>query len=298
MRSHRTLSALLLAFAACFYSCGKAEPVTRSHDATGPRLAVLSPALAITLRDLGREESIVARHGWDMATDASVPVAGDQRGVDYEVLLSVDPDVVVMEAGATPTPPRLAELASQRGWRIVRLAMLSLTDVRRAIIEMDQLTIHDGEPPSAQARSLLDRLDAATSPREGLADRAGRVVMMVSAGPPGVLGPGSFHYEIGQAIGLEMLPHDGAAFISMGLEELRSLEPDTIVLIVPGSEPADLASLVDPMRGIGIRAVEEARVVLISDPEALTPSTAMIGFAESLTLRVGELPPIRGQPSK
>lgn len=278
-------------------ACGEAEQPAEVPDTGGPRLAVLSPALAITLRDLGHADRIVARHGWDMATDASVPVAGDQRGIDYEVLLGVEPDTVVMEAGAEPTPARLVALGEEHGWRIVRHPMLTLADVRSAILEMDAVA-RGGEGDGGRAGALVASLDEATRQKDGLRARGGRVLMLVSAGPPGVLGPGSFHYEIGASMGLEMLPREGAAFINMGLEEVRSLEPDTVVMIVPGAAEDELATLIEPLKGLGMRAVREDRVILLSGEEWLTPSTAMIGFAEELARRIGGMPVAADQSSK
>ena len=268
----------------------QAESAPDKPNGAGPaqRIAVLSPAMAIIIRDLGQGDRIVARHGWDMATDVEIPVAGDQRGIDYEVLLGTGPDLILLESGAEPVPSRLRELANRNEWRIVRLPMLTLADIRSAVLELDQLTAPAA--PSARALELVEAFDESLRPQPGVPSHAGRVVMIVSADPPGVLGPGSFHYEIGHAMGLDMEPLDGAPFINMSAEELRALNPDTVVFIVPGAADEQSSTMLEPLASLGMRAVERGGIILVTDAESLTPSTAMIRFAQDLRSQFEALP--------
>lgn len=291
-----TLARCLVALAIIVASgCGKREsPAATGSETTPPpatpRLAVLSPAMAIILHDLGRADTIVGRHGWDMVCDAAIPIVGDQRGIDYEVLISVDPDAIVMEAGAEAVPARLSELASGRDWRIERLPMLSLADIRAAIVALDAMTAEDGETPSKAASALLDRMDRAMRPSDELRRRAGQTIILASADPIGVMGPGSFHDQIARALGLRVIPESGAAYIALPPEELHTLNPDTIVLIAPGATESERAAMLAPLAGLALDAVANNRVILITDRLALTPSTAMIDFAEVLAERISELP--------
>ncbi|QYK48289.1 MAG: ABC transporter substrate-binding protein [Phycisphaeraceae bacterium] len=260
-----------------------------------PRLAALSPALAITLRDLGLTESIVARHAWDMALDISLPIAGDQSSLDYEALITTRPTHVLLEWGERPVPDRLLRLATTHDWKVRSWSLLSYTQVRSSLAEIAGFIASD--MPTAQslalssrAEELASRLDLACGRREASA-RAGRVLLLHSVLPPAALGPGSFHHEILERLGGIPALTTGNPYVQLHMEDLLDIAPDAIVLIQPrdpretASEPApstwiEIEQRLGAISRLSIPAVRERRVAIISDPFSLTPSTAMIGFAE------------------
>ena len=67
--------------------CRRVQPASSKPAAAAgtPRIAAISPALAITLRDLGLAGSIVGRHAWDMALDLSVPMVLDSGRIRAEL---------------------------------------------------------------------------------------------------------------------------------------------------------------------------------------------------------------------
>jgi ABC-type Fe3+-hydroxamate transport system substrate-binding protein len=265
--------------------CG-GEGEARPNPAPGePRIAVLSPALAIILDDLGLADRIVARHAFDEYTDQSVPVAGDQSGVDYELLARAEPTHVLLEWGARDLPRRLAELAESRGWVVVDYPMLTLDDIRAATRDLGGRFGAGG-----RADELLDRMDEAWSPAPGLAERTGRVLPLYWTNPVGAAGPGSFHHQLLAALGVTLALQDGGAYIEIDPEDLRRLDPDTIVLYAPNADPADLNEILAPLRRLELRAVTQGRVVLINDPWCQTPSTAMIEVAERTRAALAALP--------
>jgi len=271
---------LALLLPACGGSEGGDSP--RPHD--GPRIAALSPALAIILDDLALADRIVARHAFDDFSDQSIPVAGDQSGVDYELLARAEPTHVLLEWGARDLPRRLAELADSRGWVVVDYPMLTLEDIRAATRDL-------GECFGRADRSaeLLDRMDNAWSPVPGLSERAGRTLPLYWTNPIGAAGPGSFHHQLLAALGVTLALDKGSAYIEIDPEDLRRLDPDTIVLFAPNADPADLEEILAPLRRLELRAIEQGRVVLINHPWCQTPSTAMIEVAEQTAEALGSL---------
>ncbi|MEQ9616501.1 MAG: hypothetical protein RLN60_00530 [Phycisphaerales bacterium] len=278
------IRACFLAILALFHALGCAEAPGGGDAATpseSPRLAVLSPASAIILRDLGHEDTIVARHGFDLVLDTSVPVAGDQTGIDYETLIRLEPTDVILERGAQEPPARLLELAGSRGWTVHEIPLLTLPDVRDAITQLERIA---SPPPqnSEGGTKLLADLDAAITDRPDACTPLGRTLLLTWTDPVGVMGPGSFHFELLSALGATPIPNEGAPYITLDTEDVLRLDPDTIVLLMPGHGEGDLSDALGPLVGVGLRAVEEERVILINHPLALTPSTALIDVADAL----------------
>lgn len=272
----------------------------------GPRLVILSPALAIIVRDLHLDAPIVGRHAWDMVLDPKIPVCGDQAGIDYEALLTAHPTHILIEWGQRELPQRLTRLAEQNHWRISNHALLTLDDIRETTRSLyEQFTLHPEFPrtpttasaPTAWERSPLALAMArAWSPRAGDAGRriaaSGKILLLETVNPAHALGPGSFHFQILSAIGGHPVPEQGAPYIEMDAEDVLHLAPDGIILFEPRNPQApinddvptweELARKLGPLARLDIPAIRDRRIAVIDDPLALTPSTAMIGLADRL----------------
>lgn len=277
----RLAAAAALAGLVIAAGCTRRNPPPRPPGDAGPRAAVLSPALAVILRDLGLESSIVARHGFDMTLPRELPVVGDQAGIDYEALLRVSPTHVLLEWGARGLPPRLVSLAQERGWHVRNYPMLTLLDIRAAIRALPE-DLHAGSDAQSRAAALLTRAEAAWSVRPGLREHAGRTLLLYSTDPPAAAGPGSFHAQVFEALGGASAITEGKPYITLDVEDVRRLDPDGIVLIMPGADHARMTDLLGRLGAIGLRALAQRRVLLLNGPLDQTPSTAMIDLADRL----------------
>lgn len=274
---------VLLTCLACSVGCAERHEPAGEGDV---RLAVLSPALADTLHRLGHAELIVGRQQFDRFTDQGVPVVGDLTGVDYETLLNVRPTHIVAQQTQAGLPDRLYEIASERGWSVHELPLLTLEDSIDSIAVLDEIAGGTGE----LASELTSRFREALKPDLAL----GRTVIVASASPLAVIGPGAFHWEIIDALGGEPVPDSGAAYLTLDAESLAALQPETIVVLAPGEDPeATLAELLGAASGIGLDAVESGRVIVVTDPKCMLPSTAMLDVIERIraaALRIGPVP--------
>jgi ABC-type hemin transport system substrate-binding protein len=267
------------------------------------RVAVLSPAAAVILRDLGHEELIVARHAYDLALDRALPVCGDQAGLDYEALLRARPTVVVTEWGARELPARLRELSQRKGWQVHDVRLLSLRDIGEQAVALDAL-VRGGEP-SPGALDLESRVRAwgEGRPPKRLtgeeAARIGSVLLLGAASPPGALGPGSCHHELLVALGVTPAITEGKAWIELTHEDIVRLAPGAIVVFRPRAPGeagnAEVAMDDGVLRGLmdlDAPAMTSKRVLVIDDPLGLLPSTSMLGvggaMAEGLAALAGE----------
>ncbi len=259
-------------------------------------MVALSPAVAIIVQRLGRESLIVGRHAYDLSLPKTIAVAGDQAGIDYESLVALQPTLVLTQWGSRSLPERLVTLSHEKGWTLYDAPLLALDDIPAATAHIDRLLslAERGETASPAGRALVEQMRAAWSPR-GDFSRAGRVLLLASVNPPAALGPGSFHHQILERIGGTPAITTGSAYIELDREDLRALNPDAIVLIRPiAGTPASpgtpatstdartqgeaLASIAD----LPIAAIQRARIHVVTDPLALTPSPSMIEFADEL----------------
>lgn len=283
------LSTLILTLIGLLPACDREgassaqTPAEHPPDRGHPRLVVLSPALAVIIHDLGRDDLIVGRHGFDETSDREIRVVGDQSGIDYEALLSSRPTHVLLERSSQGVPRRLAELGTSNGWYITSFPLLTLSDIRAAVRGLDDLTrASDAEEQSPNCQSLLDEMDRAWAIRNGIAAHAGRTLILAWTDPIGAMGPGSFHHQLVLALGGDPVPDQGNPFITMSVEDVIHLDPDSLILLLPGSKEQDLSRLLGPLSRADLRAVKSGRVGVITDRLAHSPSTAMISVADDL----------------
>lgn len=279
--------------AACLVSCGPGGGGGSAGGDDGPRYVVLSPALAVMLRDIGQEDRIVARHAHDLVLDGSLPVAGELGRIDYEVVLATRPTHVLIEwgSGENALPERLAELSRSRGFEVMRFELLTLDDIVRAMDRLeDDLPEADHGPERGYWQEQMERAwGGGTQERDGAElAAAGRVLLVASTDPViGVTGPGSWHHQILEAIGGVPAVTTGAPWMELSVEDVARLAPDGIILIQPrGVEEAEVGWVgveevlerLGPVGRLDIPAVRSGRVALLDDPLAHTPSTAMVGL--------------------
>lgn len=252
------------------------------------RIAALSPAVAVILVDLGLEEQIVARHGWDLILDRELPVAGDQTGLDYEVLVRTRPTHVILEWGSRPLPARLTRLAEQHGWMLKNVSLLTLDDIEEAAEDLHRQL---GDGSDWAGSELETRWRSALRQRDTVAQRnSGGVLLLYSTQPPGALGPGSAHQEVLESIGGRSVLEHGGPYLTLDAEDVLRLSPDGIIIIrprPPGSAPddPDLDTLRRQLGRIGtldVPAVRHGRLALIDHPLGQLPSTSLAEIAREM----------------
>jgi ABC-type Fe3+-hydroxamate transport system substrate-binding protein len=291
--------AVTLALTGCEKSGGAGAAASLAvHDPKNPRIVVLSPALAVIVRDLGLEKAIVGRHGWDLALDPAIRVCGDQAGVDFEALLTARPTHVVLQWGERELPPRLVELASTHGWTLLNHNPLALDDIpaiTRSLANTFAAAI-ELAGSRAKADALVASVAAACESTSEVPWN-GTVLLLASTSPPAALGPASWHGQILTRLGATPAIASGGPYQTLDVEDILRLAPGGIVLIQPRGtgEPAkaacnttsdfdeaDLHTRLGVLSGFDLAARSSGRVALIDDPLALTPSSSIVEFRRRL----------------
>jgi len=238
------------------------------------RLAVLSPALADTLHALGHEELIVGRQQYDRFTDPSIPVVGDLTGIDYESLILSAPTHIVAQETAAGLPDRLLRMAEDRGWEVVELPLLTLADVIASIGALNELGGGSGD-----SEQIERAFEAGLRPDLDL----GRTAIVASNRPLSIIGPGAFHWELVQRMGGEPIPESGPAYLTLDAESLAAMQPETIVILLPGGDAdEDAEHLLGAAAGLDMPALAGGRVIVVTDERCMLPSTSMLRVIEQI----------------
>jgi ABC-type hemin transport system substrate-binding protein len=295
-------------------ACSKPAPQTQTPTEVtqdpleDPRFAVFSPAIGVMLRDLGFEDNIVGRHSYDNALAQSIPVVGSHIEIDDEMLITVDPNILVFEANTIEIPPRIQTLADERGWLIWTHKLESIDDIA---ITLDDLYLKlvgfpsdansDDDPltfevdPTKQFEIELPsaRLARAWSAIGQDAQAAGRILLLAGTDPPGALGPGSFHAQLIRRIGVQPAIENGGMWQQLDLEDIITLEPDSILIFSPSQEQqqigeprpmrwSEIQSHLGPIAGIDIPAIHTQQVGVITHPQGLLPSSTLAQVADEI----------------
>jgi ABC-type hemin transport system substrate-binding protein len=264
-------------------ACSRESPAASASKQN--RVVVLSPALAVIVRDLGYADTVVARHAYDDVLPKELPAVGDQAGIDYEALLRVKPTHVLVQWGSRELPERLTQLATQNQWQITNLNPLQIEDIFLAVHRIDA-TLRKGNEPSLRCSELLNQIAEFRSAPKAAA--WGPVLLLASTNPPAALGPGSCHDELLRAVGGQPAISEGKPWIELSPEDLVRLQPRAILLIRPrsarGVTDADVPTTDpwEPLAKLQLQALQTGSFAVIDDPEGLLPSTSMIRVGEAM----------------
>lgn len=313
--THRVLLCSLLVVSSV-YLCAcdhKAPPASPSHSATQAasqpttrslRIAALSPAAAVIVRDLGFESALVARHAFDAASSQTLAVAGDQAGIDYEALIAQSPSHVITQWGARELPARLKELTRTSAWQHIDVNPISLEDIHRCVFELDAFLQKSAQAatPSPRAHELATQLGAiSAASSDPQTQRTFTAVLLLSTSPIAALGPTSCQAQVAQAAGFSVLPANAGAYTELSSEELLKLSPDCLIIFSPSVNASqsqdDLAALrtrtLAPLASIKLHT---RPTLLITSTESLLPSTSMLRLHQELTTWRATLSPTTDTP--
>ncbi len=267
--------------------CGCRQARQPSAQATGTlRIVSMSPAISRTLVDFGVEAQIVGRSAWCASLDPAIPVAGDLYDIDYERLIRLEPTHVLVQPPSTGLDPTLQRLAAERGWIIGRWKFDTLDDIEQMVREVPGLLYPQGgdarAAASARAAELLNRMATALTP--GAAPHwSGRTLLVADTAPAIlVFGPGTYLHDVLTSLGGRNATTT-SGWSELSLEDVVRLDPAAIIL-VRDRGPADIdpVEAAGPLASLDTTAGREGRIAVLWHPDAMLPSTAVIGVADQM----------------
>lgn len=273
-------------------------PASPAHQRTlaDARIVSLSPAITVILNDLSYGSAIVGRHQFDPIAPQSLPICGDQSGLNYEALIAAKPTHIFTQWGMRDLPPRLTELATQYGWAVIDCRLLSLRDVSQATSDLDLEVQRWLSPPpvatvqpphSPAAARILSEMASrwpptpSPTPATTPSSKPVRTLALLSTEPFAAAGPGSFHYELAERAGGTMVNANGPAFQTMSREDLLRLAPDVVLIYVPvGGDAGDATTAEQRVRTVytSVGRPTPARIVHESGPDVLLPGTNLLAL--------------------
>lgn len=238
--------------------CG--GPTEAQPGRTGAaRIASLSPALTATAAELGAGAAIVGRTPWCKGIDPSVPVVGSLVDCDLERLVSLRPDLVLVQA-RQPSED-LAGIAQARGIDLRCWHLDTVDDVQRMVAELGRELQRRG---IAGAQAAADAIVAGhlRSVQEPLAERA-PTLLLFSTDPPMAFGSGTYPDGLWREMG-GTNAIDAPGYPQLGAEDIVRLAPARTVVFGHGAIPDWL------------RRATHGPVVLLDAPFLLEPGARML----------------------
>ncbi|MCA9297694.1 MAG: hypothetical protein KDA28_01430 [Phycisphaerales bacterium] len=252
---------LFLALGAWFFM-----PRTHAAPTGGVRIAALAPSVASTLRAFGLQDHIVARHGFDPVPH--IPSAGDQAGLDHEVLVAVHPTHVYVSH--MPVDKTLDTLAARYGWLVRDLTVHTLDEVLAFVETLwkDMLDVGLVEGENATLQHMQDAFDQSI-------EFDGTVLLIVEANPYGAPAAASYHNQLLVRLGLTPAITADTNWVTLFHEDLLALAPDAIIALGP-------ESLLDTIRTLDLPATRTGHLAALDDLEYQMPGPRLADFADDL----------------
>jgi ABC-type hemin transport system substrate-binding protein len=273
------------------------------------RVVALTPGLTETLRRMDLGAAVVGRHGFDAWTPSTVPVCGDQAGLDAEILLRVRPTHLYVQWGQRELPPTIGDLAAREKWTVRNFDLLSLAQIGSAAEQLygDARSALPAElrPPALQAERFADAevgkaWNTATTPRSGAARASvaalGPVLTLYNdREPAAAAGPGSYHYEILTLLGATQAVTTGSAYQTLDRETMRRLNPAVLIVLKPrklgATETAPPPSTESLRTSLGLDPASTTHIILIDDPLAFVPGLNLVDLISTVERALKALPP-------
>ena len=248
---------------------GRPAAATRSARAT---IASTVPAVTDLLVGMGAGDRLVAVSTYDADRPdvGGRPKAGNYDTVDWELLATLRPSVLVTAIAPDRRPAGFRQRASELGIELRNVQVDRLTDLYPAV---DQLAAALGDPAMGvdAKRVLHDRLNAVHQSVAGQPTVSTLIVLGPDA--TAVAGPGDYLDDLLQlAGGTNAAARLGRSWPTVDRETLLALRPDVILQLLPSAKPQELVAAAATWAQLRqVPAVAAGRVCTITDPYALQP---------------------------
>lgn len=288
-RSGLAAAGVSLVLALTVTACGRRDAAAPAgSEGPHPRIVAYSPALAALAFEVGAGDHVVGISRWSrLPAGIRRPVIGDAATADTERLLSVRPDLVLVQHADPALFEALRKIAPQV--RVESFEIEALDDIPRAARRIAALTgaPDRGEAPAAAFETHLARIRAAAGGRP-----APRVLFVMGAERPAAAGPGTFLAGLievcgGTSVGGQ-LPGQGR-WRETDLESILRAAPEVLICQAnPGGEAAARAHW---MRWPDLPAARAGRVFIVSDPDWTIPTLALAGKLDRMFEWIHGAPP-------
>lgn len=256
----RILSLMML----LLLGCGK-QAVPPAAEYAPERMISLAPNITQILNDLGLANRLVGISRFsDSDTVRDLPVVGDFMNINYEMIVSLRPDLVILEKSSDAQQLRLENL----GIPYLETGSLTLADILESIRKI-------GEACNAaeQATTLLAQLDREMEDARNTPDHRPRILLAFSdfsnqskIEQVYAFGSSCIHSELLTIAGGDNVVIDGRPSVTLSREALIRLNPELIIELSAGGPTNHWANL------SSIDAVRNSKIHVLSGTYTTIPS--------------------------
>jgi iron complex transport system substrate-binding protein len=261
---------------AALISCDKHSPAPATQP-TAPTIASLVPAATDLVIGMGARDRLLAVSTYD--SDDKLPKAGDYETINWELLRSLHPSVLVTEIAADRQSAGFKSNCSDLHIQPVNVTIETLDDIYKTL---DQLGDVLKEPQLASAahqkmRSHLDEIQ-----KRYANDKPIRTLIVITPAGDGVVGTGTFLDDLLKiAGGVNVVTPEMGHWPTIDREKLLSLKPDVILQLLPLASPQERDQAAATWKQLPqIPAVAPGRVYPIYDEYAMVPGWYVTDLAE------------------
>ncbi len=246
-----------------------------------PTVASMVPAATDLLLAMGAQNHLVAVGNYDAerAELRGLPRAGDYLTIDWEQLIVIRPEVLLIQNAEDKIVPGTRRRASELSVRLVNLQISRLADVFKTI---EQLGKAIGEEDQAlrltgEMHGQLERVRTRVTDQEAVS-----CLICLDAEARSVVGPNNFLDDLltlagGKNAGAEL----GKDFPQIDGEKLLDMRPAAMIFLMPGATEQQMLKLRDNLaHWQAVPAIRDRRVLIITDAQTLLPGSQVGQLAE------------------
>lgn len=252
-------------------------------DAAPQRVITLAPSVTELLGGLALHERIVGTDNFSDWPESvlDLPKLGGIVDPDYEAMVALDPDLVLVAGGSDGHVAKLTEL----GIPAVVLTGDTFEHIFANLSVLGQLFDHQAETEAALA-AMQARIDAVTAKVASLpAAQRPRVFYEVWDEPLMTVGPTAhIHMLIEMAGGQNIFADADTGWPSVSVEAVFERDPE--VFITPYADTAAKVRAGERPGWDGISAVRNGRVHLVDDDLVSRPGPRLVGGLEEMAAAI------------
>lgn len=262
---------LLCLLGGCRQQPAPDTPPETAVDQPPQRIVSLLPSLTELLFAIGAGEQVVAVTANDDYPPqvAHLPRVGDMT-IDYERLLQLKPDLVVLDPGVNPDYSRLQEL----GIAVEAVRVGSLAELSTAITQVGQRAGRADQAARVR-RDFEQRLTRLRQAGQAL-NTSPTVLIELQATPLITAGGDTLVGELLEVAGGHNIFAESQGFPAVSEEQVLSRQPDFVVLTTLTLEQAEAHPLLGRLR-------PQPRFLVLPPNTFVRPTTRVLDSVEKLT---------------
>ena len=255
---------------------------------TPERIISLAPDITETVYALGLGDKLVGATTYCLYPEAAqkVPRVGGFGQYNFEAIVSLNPDLVILHQGYDSEKSRLDGL----GIPYLATETRSISDITNAIHRIGSACGAD-----AQSAELLEQINRRLSSPRKTTDRPR--VLVTFGGDAGSLeqihafGAACLHHELLELAGGVNVVENKLPFSVLSKEAVIRLNPDIIIQLTPGTEaPADPSK---PWKELaGVAAVKHNRIYVLTGDYTCIPGPRFIRILDDFSKIIRQNDPL------